>query len=97
MSEEIKFECSQCGKQFDPDPDSMVELHWESKQVQVDEVADGLTTEELRSMSTEDLREFGLTAELRERMLRGEEVTAGGMCICIECQDRLAEEAEPEG
>lgn len=97
MNDDIKFKCEECGKLFDPDPDSMVECHL-SPELVSDEEADkyeaegGITPEQLEAMDETSLREIGLTAEQRKRLLNGEEITTGGMCICVECQDRLAEE-----
>ncbi len=50
-----------------------------------------LTPEALMAMSEADLLEIGLTPEMRRKMLAGEDVVAG-VCICIECQDRMAAE-----
>lgn len=105
MSEEteIKFTCSVCGIEFDPDPDSIVETgispvfanDVESSEVQ-EEIQD--TKEMLSSLeraTPEELRAFGITPDQREAMLRGEEAT-GADCICIACQDRMLSEQDEE-
>lgn len=97
MNEEIKFKCDECGKLFDPDPDSMVECHLSPEVVSHEEAEayeaeGGITPEQLAAMDETALREIGLTADQREKLLNGEDITSGGMCICVECQDRLDEE-----
>jgi len=98
MNDEFKFKCQQCGKLFEPDPDSMVEMHWTPQEATEAEAAaaeeDGsvITAEQLAAMSPDELEEMGLTEEAREKMLRGEEVAAGGLCICTDCQDQLSRE-----
>jgi len=106
MSDEIKFTCEECGKQFDPDPDTMLELHLgpepcpcceggEAHQEELEKaVEDGeaFTADQLAAMSEDHLKEIGLTPEDRDKLLRGETITTGAICICKECQDRLAGE-----
>jgi len=94
MSDDIKFTCEECGKLFDPDPDTMLELHIEPVSVPADELGQlddeaVLTRDELQALSANELREIGLTPEMRRQLLAGEEITAGGICICIECQDKM--------
>lgn len=91
MSEELMFTCEICGKQFPPDPDTMVEaglspvLIPEGSEPPAD--LEFIPKEDLEFASEETLAEMGLTPEQRDALLRGEEVTTGGMCICAECQD----------
>lgn len=103
MSEELKFVCQECGREFDPDPDSMVEIHirgecpcCESGLTEDDlskmlEEGTAITAEQLLEMNEEELKEVGLSVQDKEKLLMGEDVVSGGMCICKECQDSLAE------
>lgn len=102
-SEELKFTCEECGKEFDPDPDSMVELkiggecphcegHSHEEVEAMLERGEAITGAELAAMSDAELKEHGITPADREKLLLGKTVAVGGMCICRECQDRLAEE-----
>lgn len=62
---------------------------------EADEMADAgkcLTEDDLRNAEAEQLQAWGLSEKDRDAMLSGEGVVIGGMCICLECQDRLAEE-----
>ena len=96
MTDEIKFQCQECGKTFDPDPAAMVEsemapqLTSASEADRLEDAGAVITTEMLAAATDEDLAEWGLTSEDRAAMLAGEAVTTGGMCICLECQDALA-------
>lgn len=101
MSDEIKFTCQECGKEFDPDPDTMLEEHLGAECVECDSAGlatDGnlITGEELAAMTDGELREIGLTPEGRERLFAGEDVVTGGVCICKECQDRMEAEQYPK-
>lgn len=101
--EEIKFKCEECGKEFDPEPDSMVELHLkgecpccvdgvsEEELEEMIESGEAITAEKLSTMTEYELSEVGLTVDQRDALLRGEEMTIGAACICQECQDRMAE------
>lgn len=103
-SDDLKFLCEVCGKQFDPDPGSMVEvlMHGEcpccegglSRQEaeKLTESGEAIAADQLAAMNEEELREIGLTPEERDRLLAGEDIAIGGACICRECQDRLAAE-----
>lgn len=90
-NEEIQFLCSVCGKEFDPDPDTMVEFHLTPVRVRANDEIEALTLDDIRDLDSDDLQEIGLTEEARDAMLRGEETTVGG-CICIACQDEALEE-----
>jgi len=59
---------------------------------EMEEAGDLITGEQLAAMSEYELKERGLTPEDRDKLLNGEEITVGGMCICQACQDRMAEE-----
>ena len=103
QSEQLTFTCEECGKQFDPDPDAMVELQMGAEcpccdgvdHAEVErmlESGEAITAEQLAELDEEELKELGLTTADREKLLNGEPVGIGGMCLCRECQDRLAEE-----
>jgi hypothetical protein len=101
MTDEFLFTCSECGRQFAPDPDAVVESGFSRGCVSKEDEArtifseDRVTAGTLRDMSDYHLAEVGLTPEGRERLLAGEEfVVTGAVCICLECQDRLLEEQE---
>lgn len=100
MSEEIQFRCQECGRAFEPTPDAMVEVEigpalLPTHQAQaMEEAGQCLTAADLQEADEDQLKEWGLTPAQRDAMLKGEAVTTGGMCICIECQDRLAEGAQ---
>lgn len=93
--EDIKFKCEECGKEFDPDPDTMRELHIGSELVPEEDttISELPSPEELSSMSEFHLSELGLTTDDRDKLLRGEDVVVGAICVCKECQDRLASES----
>jgi len=98
VSDEIQFTCSECGKQFPADPDAMVEMHmgvearpsWEADKLT--ESGEAIEAIDLEQATPEDLKAAGITPEQRDALLKGENVTVGGVCICRECQDRLGEE-----
>lgn len=98
MSDEIKFKCEECGKEFEPDPAAMVEIEMgpellpEADAERMEESGQCLTAGDLREADAEQLQEWGLTEKERDLMLSGESVATGGICICVECQDRMAEE-----
>ena len=106
-NEEMTFECSECGKRFEPDPDAMVETGLGPQWVK-DEAPCGLMeevsreeggailAEDLAKMDEIDLRTFGLTPESRDKLLAGEHVTTGAACICRECQDKMLDETEAQ-
>lgn len=87
MSDEIKFKCEECGKEFDPDPNSMVEMIISEDETQIDENED--ENEPYKNFPVEEIE---LSLQEMDALSRGEEVAVGGMCICTECQDKLGEE-----
>lgn len=99
--ETVQFKCEECGKLFEPDPEAMVELTMGGQCECCDgftekgESGESYTPEEIAAMNADQLEEIGLTPETREKLLAGEEVTVGAMCLCRCCQDRLG--ARPEG
>ncbi len=96
MEEEIKFTCSVCGKEFPADPDTMVEVGFSAMQLKEGEESpeecEAIGKDELESMGEYQLSELGLTPEIREKLLRGEDVTTGAECMCLECQDKMLED-----
>ena len=97
MSEEIQFTCEQCGKHFDPDPETILEARWEIADMpsweadKLEEEGRILTPEMLMEASEEELANYGITPEMKKQMMVGANVN-GAICICIECQNKLAEE-----
>lgn len=98
--EELKFTCEQCGGEFDPDPEMMVEGGIGPECVSDENLKDleatGIETlnrERLETMSDEDLEDFGLKPGDREKLLAGESIPFG-MCICVECQDKMLADQE---
>ncbi len=100
MPDELQFICAECGKRFDPDPDTMLEsvlspvLLPEGEATREIEEGLALSAKELVEADSQDLEQLGITAEQRDALLRGEQVSAGGICICKACQDRLAADEE---
>lgn len=103
--EESKFTCRECGKDFEPYPDAMVAISiakLKEEDFSPEEWAkikaedDFLEDDEIRAMTAEQLAPLGLTVADRDRLLNDEEIDAGGACICVECQDRMAKEQWPE-
>lgn len=104
--DDIQFTCEECGKTFEPDPDTMLEIRLggecpcctgetteeEAEQLLAD--GDAITTEQLEAMSEYELAELGLTPEDREKLLAGEEISAGAVCICRECQEKISHEQD---
>ena len=93
--EEIQFTCSECKRQFDPDPDCVLVLQADAAM----DFGDGAEPEpcddcELSPEDREDAKaEFGVNDEELDLMLAGNPVDVGGIIICKDCQDKLA--AEP--
>lgn len=100
MVDAFQFTCEECGRRFDPDPDTMLEsvlspvLLPEDQAAREIEEGLALSAEDLAKADASELKALGLTPEQRDALLRGESVAAGGICICKECQDRLADEQE---
>lgn len=98
MPDQVQFRCQECGRTFDPDPDTMLESELGAEVVseaEADEMAElgtGILAEDLAEADEDELRELGLTPAQRDALLRGESVPFGGLCICKECQDKLAAE-----
>jgi hypothetical protein len=93
MSDDIQFTCSECRKEFDPDPDCVMVLRADAAM----DYGEGTEPEpcndcELSLEDREDAKkELGVSDEELDRMLAGEAVDVGGIIICKECQDKLAE------
>lgn len=91
-SDEVKFTCSVCGKEFEPDPNTMVECGFEVVREATDEEVENLLSKsELEEATPEELHYMSLTQDMKEAMMRGEDVTTAA-CICLECQDELAKD-----
>lgn len=99
MSDDIKFTCSECGQEFEPQPDTMFELEFgpvaltEEEAEALDETGQAISREDLEQASDEELLEWGITGQERDAMLDGESVATGGICVCLDCQDRLSGES----
>lgn len=91
MSDEIKFKCEECGKEFDPNPDTMIEMIISEDACEEVEIDDEESNEPYKNYPVE---EINLSLQEMDALSRGEEVPVGGMCICIECQDKLEKEQE---
>lgn len=91
----MNFKCQECGKDFEPDPDTMMECHVSAEWADEDgEEWKGQSepmemTPEMREQAKKQL---GCDDEQLDRLLSGEEVVCGALCICKECQDRMHEE-----
>lgn len=101
MSDEIKFKCEECGKEFEPDPDTMLEVELISQHIteeQLEELKELVeqNPEEFKQLTDEGMPDIikNISPEDRERLKNGESVPVGGICICKECQDKLLEEDE---
>lgn len=97
--DEIQFTCSVCGKEFPADPDTMVESGYIPLRLEEGEGSKevaGLTEEDIKNLTPEDLIHWGITPEQHAAMLKGELVPTGASCICKECQDELLEDGEEE-
>lgn len=93
MSEAGRFTCQFCGREFDPDPAAVCEAVWERNVVPETEAGDELRREDLEAMDAEELRQSGLTPEMRDKLLAGEDVS-GALIVCTECQDEALKEQE---
>jgi hypothetical protein len=84
MEDEIYFKCEVCGKNFPADPNTMLECSANFRALdpetgQITEL-DEETKKEIFE-ATKDDPEIGPFLK-------------GAICICVECQDKLAEQAE---
>lgn len=93
MSEEVQFTCGECGKQFDPDPDAMVEWNIAPVWVREEDAEEGIPPEELKEMQECDLKAIGITPEQRDALLRGETIAMGG-CVCRECMEEMVQQQD---
>jgi len=101
MDDTFKFKCSICGKEFDPDPDTVSEVGFsavpsnsiEEAQQLLDD-GDAFTDEQLRDMNEYELKEIGLTPQSRDELLENMYVETGADIVCAECQIRIAEQGE---
>lgn len=96
--EEIQFTCSECQKQFDPDPDWVLveEIDAIIEPSGCDEDCDCCPAEghALSPESREEVKaNLGINDDELNEILRGGKVAVGGVIICKECQDQLAEAA----
>ena len=91
----MKFTCSNCLKEFDADPDCVLENH-------IDMAHEAEPGEEWKheghkaELSPEDRErakaEMELTDDELDRLLAGETVVSGGIIVCKPCQDQMHEE-----
>lgn len=96
MSEAL-FTCQRCGKEFPPEPDAVVESGFEPACVCCDGVHEDeihVTVEEMQNATDEQLREWGLTRQQQQALLRGEAVETAAI-LCKECQDQMLAESGP--
>jgi hypothetical protein len=98
---DVKFQCQECGKEFDPDPDTMRELSMTGECPCCDGISpeeteellasgEAFTGEQLEKMSDYELSEIGLSPQDRDNLLAGASVSVGAICLCKDCQDSLA-------
>lgn len=95
--DDLKFKCDNCGKEFDADPDCMME----AETLACTEPEEGEEWKGFQphphpiELSPEDREEvkkmYGFNDEQLDRSLRGEPVLTG-CCFCKECQDAMADE-----
>lgn len=92
------FQCDICGESFEPDPEALVEAEY-SAEIPSSENSQGdpdvMTRDEMKALTTEELREYGLTPEQRDALLRGEKVSSARV-ICRHCQDDLLRQSKGE-
>ncbi len=98
MSDDLKFTCQVCGAQIEAEPDVIRETFLSPVLVTEEEhnkalsEGDVITPDQLRAMSHQELEEIGLTPNDRDKLLNGETVETGAMCVCKKCQDEAANE-----
>lgn len=83
-----RFTCDVCGKEFDPDPEAMVESF-----MGIEGLEDGKTVEMDVQSREEAKAELGIDDTTLDRLLAGEVVEDGGACICVECQEWFTEKS----
>lgn len=93
MSEDVKFTCGECGKEIEPDPDTMVEWEIGPVYVREEDVECGVSVEKLAEMPEYDLKALGITPEQRDALMRGEAIKFGG-CVCHDCMKDMEEGSE---
>jgi hypothetical protein len=94
----MNFKCQICGKEFPADPDCMVEAGFSpvlesDDDIELEDDEEIIDEDQLKKMSEYELNEIGLSLEDRDKLLNGEDITTGGMCICKECQDKMEDES----
>jgi hypothetical protein len=97
MTEEFLFTCDECGRKFPAEPAAIVDSGMSASCCErdadpADDSIERISAFELESLTESELAELGLTTESRDRLLSGEDVVTGTMCICTDCQDRLLTE-----
>jgi hypothetical protein len=85
MEDEIKFTCEMCKKTFDPIPDSIIEcgidIHAINEETgEIEEIDDETRKQMLDDVAEED-------PEIKPFL-------KGVVCMCLECQDKWAEDAD---
>lgn len=91
----VKFKCRICGREFDPDPRMICDGGLQPCQLDENKVIPGdvLDLDFIREASADELRAAGIEPDDREKLLRGEHISTS-FCICLECQDEMAEEQD---
>jgi hypothetical protein len=93
VSEVLTFTCTWCGKPFEADPDAFIEVGLTAAYADDPEIGEDeetITREELEAMNEFQLREIGLTPELRDKLLSapvGEHIDTGAEAVCKSCRD----------
>ena len=93
-SDDLKFTCQACGREFEPETEAMVEVGFSRELFRQGDPLpeDMITPEQLAAMSEYELQEIGLTLEDREKLMRGEPVDTGAVCLCEACREEIFEE-----
>lgn len=90
MTDELKFKCEVCGKEFVADPNTMIEC---SVDVNILDEETG----EIIDLSDEEREE--LIKDVADDDPEIAMFSKGAICMCVECQDEWienADECEPE-
>jgi hypothetical protein len=97
----LQIDCSQCGKPFEPTPDSFWECGIAPVMATADQIeelnhdgAEFMTMKELVHASPAQLAHFGLDEQARARLLKGEHADTGAMAVCPECAARIESEGK---
>jgi hypothetical protein len=96
MNDELQFQCQVCGEAFEAESEAMIEVHFtaEEESPEEEESRRGSSGSRLHDELEEQLRLIDLTEEDQEKLMAGEEVVIGAVCLCRECRELLPNEAE---